>query len=318
MVDLFAQFPPAANQIGSDAIHKDSAVFVGWATEVSIERGQQNLGDDSTQVASVGELSFALGPADNQTISLGDGGIATLAFDPPLQNGIGADFAVFENGFPTLGGYFLELAFVEVSSDGSFFVRFPSISLTDTTQQLGTFDLITPTQINNLAGKHISNFGTPFDLEELKNIPALDINSISHIKIIDVVGSLADSLASLDSRGIKINDPFPTPFPSGGFDLDAVGVIHQQKSTSISTAMPSKQLKIYPNPVSTNQSLFIELETITNKIHSLQIFSADGRLLVNNSLNSRSFTIPSLPPSLYFLKIDTEEFSLVREILVTE
>ena len=60
-------------------------------------------------------------------VSLGKGGSITLSFDPPVSNGDGWDFAVFENGFEDT---FLELAYVEVSSDGVVFVRFDNASLT--------------------------------------------------------------------------------------------------------------------------------------------------------------------------------------------
>ena len=57
-------------------------------------------------------------------------------------------------------------------------------------------------------------------------ITNLDINNITHVKIIDVIGSINQSYASYDSQGNIINDPFPTPYETGGFDLDAIGVIH--------------------------------------------------------------------------------------------
>jgi hypothetical protein len=45
------------------------------------------------------------------------------------------------------------------------------------------------TNIHNLAGKHLKGYGTQFDLEELKDVSAvLDVNSVTHIRIIDVVG----------------------------------------------------------------------------------------------------------------------------------
>jgi hypothetical protein len=44
------------------------------------------------------------------------------------------------------------------------------------------------------------------------------------VRIVDVVGSL--TLGSVDSLGNVVNDPYPTAFASGGFDLDAVGVLH--------------------------------------------------------------------------------------------
>jgi hypothetical protein len=46
------------------------------------------------------------------------------------------------------------------------------------------------------------------------------------VRIIDVVGSIDPAFGTRDSLGNLINEPFPTPFSSSGFDLDAVGVIH--------------------------------------------------------------------------------------------
>ena len=60
----------------------------------------------------------------------------------------------------------------------------------------------------------------------LAGTPGLDIQRITHVKVIDVVGSIDPDYASHDSHGNKVNDPWPTPFHTGGFDLDAIGVIH--------------------------------------------------------------------------------------------
>ena len=46
--------------------------------------------------------------------------------------------------------------------------------------------------------------------------------------------------ASYDSQGNIINDPFPTPFETGGFDLDAIGVIHSFVGIQESTSTHSK------------------------------------------------------------------------------
>ena len=157
---------------------------------------------------------------------MGDGGVAVLTFASPIANGPGWDFAVFENSFD---GRFLELAFVEVSSDGIHYQRFPSVSLTQTNTQVGSWGLLDPTYIYNLAGKYAAGYGTPFDLEEIKDInPLVDVTRITHVRIIDVVGCLNDAYCSYDSQGNKINDPWPTPFGTGGFDLDAVGVRHKK------------------------------------------------------------------------------------------
>ena len=148
-----------------------------------------------------------------------------LGFAQPITDGPGYDFAVFENG---LSDTFLELGFVEVSSDGNNFFRFPSVSLTPTATQVGSFGVLDPTNLNDLAGKYRVGFGTPFDLQELSGVsPLLDIHDVKFVKIVDVVGSINPLYATLDSVNNPVNDPYPTAFASGGFDLDGVGVINQ-------------------------------------------------------------------------------------------
>jgi hypothetical protein len=153
-------------------------------------------------------------------VSLGDGGSITLAFNGMIVDRPGPDFAVFENGFWSSGRIFAELAFVEVSIDGVNFVRFPSVSLTQVQTQVPAFGTLDPTEIYNLAGKHVAFEGTPFDLREV------GLRSARYVRIIDVVGLIDPAYRRLDSLGVPINDPWATPFASCGFDLDAVGVIH--------------------------------------------------------------------------------------------
>ena len=224
---LFAQFPGAVGTTGTTSIYKDSSAFISWATNCSVKRGYQDISNTSLGFANVGDSTMALGIAgSNGVVSLGDGGFAIVTFVNPITNGNGFDFAVFENSFSDV---FLELAFVEVSSDGVNFFRFPATSNTQITTQIGPFDNTgDATKINNLAGKYRAQYGTPFDLQELIGLVGLDINNITHIKIIDVVGSINPLFATYDINNNPINDPFPTGFASGGFDLDAVGVIHQQ------------------------------------------------------------------------------------------
>jgi hypothetical protein len=166
-------------------------------------------------------------------VSLGDGGSITLGFDYAIANGVGPDFCVFENGFGVGERVFGELAYVEVSSNGTDFFRFPSVSLTPADpaagDQVPTFGTIDPTDVHNLAGKHGAMTGTPFDLAELAGIsPLLNVNRVTCVRITDVVGRIDTAggyVPALDSLGNAINDPYPTPFTSGGFDLDAVGVL---------------------------------------------------------------------------------------------
>jgi hypothetical protein len=219
-------FDGAAGTLGSRAIPFDSTEIVGWATGYSnLIRGPARIDNPSLGFATFGEGSNALGPAGTsvfEVVSLGDGGSITLTFQAPITNGAGWDFAVFENSF---NDTFLELAFVEVSSNGFDFFRFPAISLTPTDKQVDGFGSVDPTNIHNLAGKYRVGFGTPFNLEDLAGVsPLLDISSVTHVRIVDVVGVINSPFTTFDSLGNPINDPWATPFNSSGFDLDAVGV----------------------------------------------------------------------------------------------
>ena len=205
--------------------------ILGWATEVaSFTRGKVNIADPSVTVDEPwGVPGDALGPADAygsenfSVVSLLDGGSITLKFPEPIGNGPGADLAVFENAFDD---EFLELAFVEVSSNGTTFHRFPAISRTQTTTQVGGFGLLDTSYLHNLAGKFRSGFGTPFDLAELAGKPDLDIAMVTHVRIIDVVGSVNSLWGTRDSEENLINDPWTTAWESGGFDLDAVAYMN--------------------------------------------------------------------------------------------
>lgn len=215
-----------ADHFPSSGLPASNPAFVGWAN------GFSNL---NRSPATFGAGNAALGVPNSGVVSLGDGGSITLTFAAPLYNGPGADFAVFENGFrldPAWGfgsGVFAELAFVEVSSNGTDFFRFAGISETQTTNQvgLGIFSGIDPTDIHNLAGQFPALEGTPFNLQDLAGTPGLNINAITHVRIVDIVGALDPQFQTLDSEGNPINDPWPTNFATAGFDLDAVGVIHQ-------------------------------------------------------------------------------------------
>ena len=249
----FAQFAPVLGEDGCIAIPMDSPLFVAWAESGTVERGWMNSADTTLGKVTYGEVDFCYGQPDPAVLSLGDGGFATFEFSNTLFNGDGYDFAVFENGFDN---YFLELAFVEVSSDGENFFRFPSQSVTDIQSQLESFDLLATESIHNLAGKYPAQWGTPFDLSDLVLDENLDVNNIRFIRIVDVVGCIDPLYGTTDSYGRIINDPWPTAFPSGGFDLDALGLIHQNSLEL--TEYP--KLNLYPNPVSMSNMLYFESE----------------------------------------------------------
>lgn len=293
--NLFSQFAPAVGVEGTTAIYKDSSIIKSWANGIYVERGFLKITDttyhlDGNNKASFGYQELALGNAKEGTfdvISLGDGGKATLSFPVAISNGPGFDFVVFENAI-TDG--FLELAFVEVSSDGIHFHRFPSISLTQTTSQVGSFSLLDPTKIHNLAGKYRNGYGVPFDLDELPDDNFLNKNYITHVRVIDVIGTIMDEFASYDSQGNKINDPFPTAFETGGFDLEAIGVIHE---TILKTEELSQlNYSVFPNP--TKGDVNFRFTNLNEKL-ILTIYTMEGKILYSDTISSENSTIQLLP-----------------------
>jgi hypothetical protein len=217
-------YAPEAGQSGTTAVSMNDTAIVAWATGYENFLKGPNAGDSGYTAEDT------LGPAEGTTfdvLPLGDGGEVTLTFAQPITNGTGADFAVFENAIDSTGNQaFLELAFVEVSSNGTDFFRFPSVSLT--ASAVGAFDTLDTTDIHNLAGKYIAGFGTPFDLQDLAGTPGLDVNAVTHVKVIDVTGDGSTQ----DSLGNDIFDPYPTTGTSG-FDLDAIGVLNQIPEPSV-------------------------------------------------------------------------------------
>ncbi len=264
------QYAPPPGSDGSTAIHADSSVIIGWANNAVIQRGYINASDSSLGKVTYGEPDNATGEADNQVVSLGDGGVAVYEMDPPLADGQGPDFAVFENSF---SDDFLELAFVEVSTGGENFLRVPSGSLTQTNTQVSSFGTIQAVEIYNLAGKYRAFFGTPFDLAELSDSTGADLTNITHVRIVDVIGSLDEALATYDSQGNAINDPWPTEFASGGFDLDALAVMHTQNTINGMEEIFS-EIKTYPNPV--ENELII---SNTRGVSEIRILSSTGQLV---------------------------------------
>ena len=302
-------YPPIVGQPGSTAIYKDSSAFVNWVTSCKVVRGLQDVSTPTLGLANGGDSSMVIGIAGtNGVVSLGDGGSAICTFQYPIKNGIGNDFAVFENSFDDT---FLELAFVEVSSDGINFVRFPSHSLTDTTLQTNTFGTTDATKINNLAGKYRGSYGTPFDLQELAGNTNLNINAITHVKIIDVVGSVNKQYAKRDSYNNMINDPWPTPFPNGGFDLDAIGVIHQNTSVGLKENDLDEKLSLYPNPINKGETILL---STSKDILLVSVYNFSGQKILTTKENFISTS--ELTEGIYFIEINSVKNSVTKKLLI--
>lgn len=312
LVELDAQlltgpYAPPVGENNTLAIHKDSIVFIGWGTNCTIIRGSQDVSNPSLGLTTVGSSTSATDKSGvNGVVSLGDGGSATLTFGGKITNGLGADFAVFENSFDDT---FLELAFVEVSSDGINFFRFESVSLTSTVSQTSSFGSTDATEIYNLAGKYRGQYGTPFDLEELDGTSGLDVNAISHVRVIDVIGNIDSTYATYDSQNNAINDPWPTAFASGGFDLDAVGVINFIP-TSIKEENHSLTLSSYPNPV--QNTIYFNLTK--NTTYNYFLSDINGRAIKQGLLH-KSLDVNELNSGIYFLKVVANDRFVIKKII---
>ena len=215
LVAAAGPYAPAAGQVGSTAISRDDPNIIAWA---------DNWCDyiAGTYVDAQWQTpEKALGAAEGTSydiVCLGRGGQITLTFSTPIANGPGWDFVTFEN---SVNDTFLELGYVEVSSNGVNFFRFDSYS--QTADVVGPYGMVDPTDVSGYCSKYRQGFGSPFDLDELVGIEELDVSEVTHIRIVDIVGDGTYT----DTDGYPIYDPYPTT-GSAGVDLDAIGVRYQK------------------------------------------------------------------------------------------
>ncbi|MBK9191434.1 MAG: T9SS type A sorting domain-containing protein [Crocinitomicaceae bacterium] len=311
---VLAQYSPPAGQFGTTAVHKDSSSIVSWAKAVvQFQRGASDIANGWGSLASFGDSTQALDHAEGNStnvVSLGDSGSITLAFPFPIMNGPGNDFAVFENSF---SDDYLEFAFVEVSSDGINFVRFPSVSLIPVITQTGPYENSNTELVHNLAGKFRQGYGTPFDLNDLIDSAGLNLDSILFVRIVDVIGSIDMSYTSFDSQGNRINDPYPTDFSAGGFDLDGVGVINENNIYASYESEKYFSLSVFPNP--SHGEIFIQTQT---EFFDLEIYDGSGRLIWSQlDCSSGSFQLDFLQEGVYFIRVGNgDDFSLKRILII--
>lgn len=310
-VALWAQFAPAQDQPGTTAMHADSSAFVAWATGCTVERGPMRIDRPESGLASYGADSLALGMPGGtfDIVSLGDGGNAVLTFASPIYNGPGPDFAVFENGFANAVNpdtWALELGFVEVSSDGENFFRFPAVTYVQTNEQLGNAGSIVPAQLHNFASKYGAFYGTPFDLDEVEDNELLDKNRVTHVRIVDVVGNIDPEYATKDSEGHIVNDPWPTPFASSGFDLDAVGVIHDIAHNDVSENT-EESIDMYPNPVRDR------LTVKAANLQSIEVYNLVGQQVMVST--SDIVDMGDLNQGIYFVRINADGKTVTKRVV---
>lgn len=247
-------FDNEGQEVFTNPLNHLNPLFFDWASEVVDYTASEAVAYYYGNLyLDFGTASLALGPVTGDhwdVVSLGDmtlaqmqglqnPGTITIKLTKPVQNLTGADFVVFENGSIAqsnqggagTGGIFGELAYVEVSANGIDFIRFPSDSLT--AAAVGSYGSIDPTNVHNLAGKHVNkddSWGTPFDLS------SVGLPQITHVRIVDIPGNGSFT----DPTGHSIYDAWKT-FGSGGFDLEAIGAI-----SSFMTFAEWPQLQLLP------------------------------------------------------------------------
>ena len=210
-------------------------------------------GGGSTELVLGGPRGRGAYQGSCHVVSLGVSGSMTVAFDVVIVNGHGKDFIISENpffildenGIPT-GTVFVELAYVEVSTDGVHFARFPSIF--DITGNVGSYEGIDHRNVTNLAGvcsvyanvdnNNLDPFnieesgGDAFDLDDLSNDPFVqsgdvDLQNINYVRLIDILGDGS----CLDSQENPIYDP--TGPGNNGADIDSISVINYRKKCAL-------------------------------------------------------------------------------------
>jgi len=225
---LAIALPGLATVVRAQYEPSQMAAWAAWVED--IERGWADVAHPEFGVVSFGLDTAVLGPAEGtafDVVSLGDGGSVTVGFDESIVDGPGDDLAVFENGFfeDTTGLMFAELAFVEVSTNGVDFARFPS--RTWSTEAVGSEGTIDPVDYEGFGGLDPAGLGTGFDLSALAGHPLvqqglLDLDDVVYVRLVDVIGdgSTSDALAN------PVYDPYPTAHAAGGMDADAVGALN--------------------------------------------------------------------------------------------
>ena len=174
---------------------------------------------------------LSLGSVD--VLTLGGGGEVTVGFDVTLTDGPGADFSVFENGFVVTGtsDVFAEVAFVEVSTDGLTFARFPT-SYAGSGTAMGAYrglsggmPVLADVTVDPASPfDPVTSGGEAFDLADLAGDPdvlsgSVDLSAIHYVRLVDVEGAVPDD------GGTPIVD-------SGAADFDAIAVLNSVESSS--------------------------------------------------------------------------------------
>ncbi|HVU37678.1 MAG TPA: hypothetical protein VHC95_05045 [Opitutales bacterium] len=219
-------------------------LILGWAAQVvdyspanptAIDSYWKNV--DTVLHPVTGNVYDVVSLGDLSAADLARGvapGSLTVKFDQSVGDGPGPDLVVFGNAFQLSRStrVFGKLAYVEVSTDGVNFARFPTVD-TNPRPAGATWPYVVsdPTKIYNLFGKAVNaygqSWGNPFDLRDLAANPlvqsgAVDLQNIRYLRLVAVPGSGSYQ----DSFGNPIYDPWPT-YGSPGPEIQAIGFLNR-------------------------------------------------------------------------------------------
>ena len=135
------------------------------------------------------------------------------------------------------------------------------------------------------------------------------------------VGSIDNSYSTFDQNGAKVNDPWPTPFTSSGFDLDAVGAINLNSLSTNQYSIVS-EIAVYPNPISNNTKLYFCLQKsasiriVVHDVYGKELIAFSNRFQAGN--NAFDFNGQILPTGVYFISLVNNDFSEVIKMIKNE
>ena len=220
-------------------------LFSNYATAVfSASPGFGATGDPTVTLGAPAGGGLYAGSTD--TYSLGVGGELVLELGLPAYDGPGTDLLVCENPFYVNGTTlaYAEAVFVEVSTDGTTFARFPT-RFVGPPGPYSPFQGLVPAWFSGFAGAMpvlvvpatggdpldiVSAGGDAFDFADLASEPAVlsgavDLDDVRYVKLVDAVAGQAH-----DSQGTLVWDVgFPT---LDSADIDALVAVHNQGSYS--------------------------------------------------------------------------------------
>lgn len=103
-----------------------------------------------------------------------------------------------------------------------------------------------------------------------------------------------------------INDPWPTPFPSSGFDLDAVGVIHDIAHHDVEENEEGI-IALYPNPV--KDCLTVKAENL----QSVEVYNLMGQQVL--AATTPVIDFGSLNQGIYFVRVKADGKTVTERIV---